>query len=295
MTHALLEADEDVPWSAVRRPRTASEERASVRATVHLSQIRRLFEQASDTWERRQRLTGGATSASRGSAAEPSLLVGAAAFGGFRWRVALVCCPEEPAERDELAGLRGWRLGLQVAATPLLGDHFRQDEQSLAIGGPANASLTPSSPARRLLFDIGKSKASAAATRHCPVAAAAAGGGHSDCQDAAASAAFDVAVSVALGVGEHAEVVQAAAAAAGARHALLLNQACNHGAPRGWCTRAGPESCGLCRRGTIPNALQPAGDDAAAAFHGWQPERWSALAPAGQLHWCCALRLLTDY
>jgi hypothetical protein len=287
MTHALLQAGAQVPWSAVRRPLNAAAELTCVGATVHLSQLRRLYEQTTDH-----------ACGHRKAGAPPALALGGASFGGFSWRVALVCCLEkrqqscegEPDAASQPAGASPWRLGLQVAAAPLLGDPLRHAQ----------------GPWSRHLGSIGAAKAAAAAAHHCrgntsdaaPLRADQQAPGAGGAGGGMPAAAYDAVASVCVEVGER--VAPADAPEAGARHVVLLREPC----AAAWCMRPAAEEqagggdeprggCGLCRRGTVADAL--AADGGGGLFAGWQPERWSALAPGGQLQWRCDLRVLTDY
>jgi hypothetical protein len=210
-----------------------------------------------------------------------------------------------------------WRLGLRIAAGPLL-------STAAGGGGSPEAAGRPASSSHRSgqLLAIGAAKAAAALTRHCrPCGSAAAtaaptraankprsDGALDDCRTAA-SAAFDLAVGVRAGVGETLDALAAAAAAtaalAGSGGSLLplaLREGCGGAA---WCLRASGGApaaaapCRFCRRGVLAAPLPRAPGEAAWAsppvFVGWQPALWSALAPGGQLHWHCALRVLTDY
>ncbi|GBF88487.1 hypothetical protein Rsub_01200 [Raphidocelis subcapitata] len=331
MTHTLLESGQSVPWSSVRRLRTADEALAAIRGGAHLSQLRRLYE-----------ATCAADDCGVGGGAVPALLLGTAAFGGLSWRAELVCCllpPEEagagagagaeaeaagsepapgsaagaPPVRDAPVGAAArWRLGLRVVSAPLLG-------MAGGDSSPPPAARPPYGARGAQLFATGAAKTAAALARHCDpsvsavaeaaAAAPAAPGGGSGHAAAGAlgfgdAAAFDLAVGVRAQVGETSEALDAAAAAGapGAFSPLALREACGGGA---WCMRAGrgpggaAALCGLCRRGVLPAPLPRAPGEPEAAlppvFVGWQPALWSRLAPGGQLHWHCALRVLTDY
>lgn len=353
MTRALLDAGADVPWSAVRRTRAAAEGLTAACGQARLFQLRRLHEQT-QAWDD----TRGGTCAGAGAA--PALELGRASFGGYEWRAALVCCMEPPAaeggqepgedgsaagagprqDADRLATSRAaamsvpWRLGLRIAASPLLGRRASMDAapagpQHDSEGGHAGGGAVVGGAALAELLAIGATKAAAAVGRHFPPDAPAAdapagaafpeelavaalgaavpagaacgtreGGGarHSACQ------AFDVVAGVCVEVAERQEQLAEPAGGGGRAFApLLLALSCAGAAGGAWCLRAagraGARGCGLCRSGVVGDALAAAGggDAAVTAFAEWQPERWSALAPAGQLHWRCGLRLLTDY
>lgn len=405
MTHARLEASQDVPWSAVRRQRTAADDLATIRSSVHLSQIRRLHEQAVAAAE-----AAAAADSARGSAKAaataapglaqvwgcglsgdadgdgPSLLLGCASFGGYTWSISLVCClqqgPEaaegdahgeqgegEAAAQEEAGeqvppplgrmgahGALSWRLGLRVMASPLIGRHPRQDsggnDEGMAVddspgfdcgqqlqgvghggmeggsnsvvggeahgnglGGPGGARLAPW---QEDLLSIGSSRAAAAMGRlggSAQDAAAAAGGATpvaaASSVSAPVAAAFDVAAGVCVEVVEHGTLL-GDAAPAGPFKALMLRGSCGQWGRQktsGWCCAwqaagrqggsaggaGGAAACGFCRHGTLGDAFGGGRDGEGPVFQGWQPERWSALAPGGRLHWRCALRLLTDY
>ena len=301
MTHTLLEADAHIPWSAVRRPRAAADGLAAVSAPARLSQLRRLYEDTAG-W-----LAGGA-----GVSGVPRLELGAATFGGLCWRVALVCCPVTAdvgengtasggrhTDAELRAGPLRWRLGLQVAAAPLLG------RWSWSEGGSNEQRGNSSAPVQcgrsHPLYEVGAAKAAAAAQQNRPhhtMHLQEDGGAQ---PVSVADAALHLTVGICADVGEHAGALQRAAALV----PLLLSESCCDSAygesrgPHPWCLRGG--ACGFCRRGALPAALPHEGnrgggaEDRTALFVGWQPERWSALAPGGQLYWHCTLRVVTDY
>ncbi|KAI8465115.1 MAG: hypothetical protein J3K34DRAFT_461605 [Monoraphidium minutum] len=340
MTRALLEAGGDVPWSAVRRPRAAPEALTAACATVHLSQLRGLHEQ-------QQGAAGGAGAAASAEGAHAgdggggthwatppaALELGGASFGGYTWKVALMCCDEPPADSQgegEQApdgggagegGAPAWRLGLRVSAAPLLCGHR---------GGAAAAAAEADGSLSEHLMSIGAAKAAAAAARHVRLddllpeaqahlehavsgckrrGPAPQAGAHAPPPPAAAAATATAALGVVAGVcvevAERPDLLGPPGTGGPPFAPLLLSESCASAGDGGrtWCMRAGLAAgggggaCGLCRRGIARDALAAAGggDAAATLFAGWQPARWSALAPVGQLHWRCRLRVLTDY
>jgi hypothetical protein len=317
MTHARLQSDSGVPWSAVRRPRAAAEELATVAGGARLSQLRRLHEETAG-W-----LAGEAPAAAAGGGggggAPPRLELGATVCGGLSWRVALVCCPVDAEESQrEGAGTEApardlhraplcWRLGLQVEAAPLFGRWATAAWGAQPCDVAAPGALTERA---HRLFSIGAAKAAGAVARHvsaAPGAACGAGPEAAAGSQPAACAALHLMVGVSCDVGEHAAALQPSQAIT----PMWLSENCcggggcgdggGAGTPQpvcgGWCLRGGGRGCGFCRRGALPAPLPRAGGAGGegAPFEGWQPERWSALAPGGQLHWRCALRVLTDY
>jgi hypothetical protein len=341
MTRALLQAGCGVPWSAVRRTHAAAEALTEVTGCVRLSQLRAVHERALD---------GLYTSAACGAVGAAGLQLGCLAFGGYSWRVELVCClaeevqrgldgfshedtsgqpgqqaqqPLRPLTRDNSGGTpskAAWRLGLRVSAAPLLGAGCAK----LAGGGASSAgpvSLNSTSgligqqepgDMSRQLLAVGAAKAADAAARHItrtdspPGSAATCG----------SAAAFDVVAGVRVAAAERVEALDNSSSnGGGAFQPLLLSERCDaRDGGAAWCMRARARggvtdgvpreaACGLCRRGTVTDALAASGmvgapgdgAEALTVFSGWRPERWSALAPAGQLQWRCSLRLLTDY
>jgi hypothetical protein len=328
MARERLDAGKGVPWSAVRRQKVADEGLASLSAAVWLSQLRSLHTQSVHAGH-----GDGDSSAEvpAGSGDGSGLLLGAACFGGYRWSVELVCCQlpralesgdtingsssgsngssssgggtsdgqPQPQGQQQEAPVPGasraaapWRLGLRVSACPMLGAFHASGSDGSA---PAAAGILDGN---RHLLAVGAAKARAALAHHAT--AAPEGGG---CEGEAHEAAFDVAAGVCLAAAEHHEQPLAAT---GPFWPLALRQSCGAAGGGAWCLRpaavgrqdgAAGGGCGLCRRGVAEDALAAASAVGAGhgAFEGWEPARWSALAPAGQLRWHCALRLLTDY